>query len=481
MDNIELDNVDDQREQEQVEQTEENDAETSFTEQNESIQIFSGSSNPRFSYFTVLNDFDSRDVERSLAKSQQNKELRRDAAIQVLRIVTGENFKDNGVNSRELFDGISDAKFDSNGKLTALEFKGKDVKLTSKGKLDGRSANTDNKDILKAIEKAKVEYNASIDGVIDESSGLFMSYMAAESVQENVEINGIPHVDDNVDYDDLEDSNQKAQYDAKIAGLKVNIDRGLLASYGLNNNIQYVISLPSTSKIMVAQSRESVEGYSLRDVNLMYETIESNDLYSQALAEYADTDFPFEHITHLRLSNWRKDQTDINEIIDVPRKSMRAIVMLFKHADTVDSEEYIFPKIKKVEISIDGDPNAVYSKGMKTNDLYREAKRVFNVRDTDMMEERFYDNKFALVIDLRNNSDNSAMGSGCKVLDNKTGVQLAITKEVTTKDVKQQILVLMLGSGVNWDASPVSFPSHTGVLCLLLMYCMRNDYVVTND
>ena len=252
MDNIELDNVDDQREQEQeqVEQTEENDAETSFTEQNESIQIFSGSSNPRFSYFTDLNDFDSRDVERSLAKNQQNKELRRDGAIQVLRIVTGENFKDNGVNSRKRFDGISDAKFDSNGKLTALEFKGKDVKLTSKGKLDGRSANTDNKDILKAIEKAKVEYNASIDAVIDESSGLFMSYMAAASVQENVvggledlvwekydeisqndqdkniyrEINGIPHVDDNVDYDDLEDSNQKAQYDAKIAGLKVNIE-----------------------------------------------------------------------------------------------------------------------------------------------------------------------------------------------------------------------------------------------------------------
>ena len=215
-----------------------------------------------------------------------------------------------------------------------------------------------------------------------------------------------------------------------------------LASYGLNNNIQYVISLPSASKIMVAQSGESVEGYSLRNVNLTYKTIELHDLYSQALAEYADTDFPFEHITHSQLSNWRKDQTDINKVIDLPRKSMRAIVMLFKHADTMDSEEYIFPKIKKVEISIDGDPNAVYSKGIKTNDLYREAKRVFNVKDTDMMEERFYDNKFALVIDLRNNSNNSAMGSGCKVVDTKTGVQLAITKEVTTKDVKCEIFVL---------------------------------------
>ena len=38
------------------------------------------------------------------------------------------------------------------------------------------------------------------------------------------EINGIPHVDDNIDYDDLEDPNQKTQYDAKIAGLKVDIE-----------------------------------------------------------------------------------------------------------------------------------------------------------------------------------------------------------------------------------------------------------------
>ncbi len=32
--------------------------------------------------------------------------------------------------------------------------------------------------------------------------------------------------DDNVDYDDLANPNQKEQYDAKIAGLKVNIGHG---------------------------------------------------------------------------------------------------------------------------------------------------------------------------------------------------------------------------------------------------------------
>ena len=253
------------------------------------------------------------------------------------------------------------------------------------------------------------------------------------------------------------DKGDNALFNARGKRIKIKLgkilkERGLLASYVLNG-MQYVISLPSADKIMVAQSGESVGDYSLKDVNLTYETIESPKLYSQALTEYVDTDFPFEHITHSRLSNWGKDQTDINETIDLPRDSMRAIVMLFKYADTVDSEEYIFPKIKNISISIDGNPNAVYSRGMKTNDLYREARRVFHVEDTDMTEERFYDNKFALVIDLRNNGDNSAMGSGWKIVDTKTGVQLAITKEATTKDVKCEIFVLSDASVPSVDRS----------------------------
>ncbi len=102
----------------------------------------------------------------------------------------------------------------------------------------------------KLLEKAKEEYNTSVASVIDESVDTSMSDEAVESVQNSVieelegfiddkyneifqsdldksierEINGIPHVDDNIDYDDLEDPNQKTQYDTKIAGLKVNIE-----------------------------------------------------------------------------------------------------------------------------------------------------------------------------------------------------------------------------------------------------------------
>ncbi len=150
------------------------------------------------------------------------------------------------------------------------------------------------------------------------------------------------------------DRGDNALFNARGKKIKIKLgkilrERGLLASYGLNNNIQYVMTLPSASEIMIAQSGESVEGYSLKDVNLTYETIESFNLYNQALSEYADTDFPFEYVTHSRLSNWEKDKTDINEAIDLPRKSMRAIVMLFKYADTVDSESIFFQKSKRLK------------------------------------------------------------------------------------------------------------------------------------
>ena len=81
------------------------------------------------------------------------------------------------------------------------------------------------------------------------------------------------------------------------------------------------------------------------------------------------------------------------EAINIPRKSMRAIVMLFRYDSTVDSEEYIFPNIKKVDVTIDGRPNAVYCNGIEIDDLYREARRVFHVKDTNMTEKKFYDNK----------------------------------------------------------------------------------------
>jgi hypothetical protein len=228
----------------------------------------------------------------------------------------------------------------------------------------------------------------------------------------------------------------------KIKLGKIIENQGLFAPSALNGCVEFNFKTPSASDIMIAQSGESVGDYSLKEPKLIYESIELPDMYTQADAEYADTDLPFVDVSYLKPTNWRKDQTSVVESINVPRRNMRAIVMLFKHADTVDSEEYIFPNIVRVDITIDGKPNAVYSNGLGTDDLYKEAKRVFHVTNTNMTEKKFYDNKFALVVDLRCTHDDDAVGAGYNVTDTKSGVQLIITKEATTKDGKGETFAL---------------------------------------
>ena len=256
MDEIELNNIDKGREEEGRTEQDREREETSFTERTEEAEDDYDDIRSRISPEPTdqsdvdLNDFDTADVVRRMNKGKQDKEEYRDGARQILEIITREKkFGDYGEKSRELLDNLSEAKFSEKGKLTALKFKGKDVNLTKKGELS-KSATAQNREIFKAIEDAKTEYNESFDAVADEDAGLSLSDEARESVRESVagsledlvwdkyneisqsdldknierEIKGIPYVDKNIDYDNLEDQNEKDQYDAKIAGLKVDTE-----------------------------------------------------------------------------------------------------------------------------------------------------------------------------------------------------------------------------------------------------------------
>ncbi len=194
---------------------------------------------------------DPTDSEKRLQDLAIKKAVQRYDAIQALESATDTRFSVvHGDSSKELIDFISGDEYSEKGNLIRLKFKGEDVKLTAKGKLDGRFTKTANKNIVKAIEAAKVEYEKSFDAVADEGAGLSLSDEARESVRESVagsledlvwdkydeisqsdldknierEIKGIPYVDKNIDYDNLEDQNEKDQYDAKIAGLKVDTE-----------------------------------------------------------------------------------------------------------------------------------------------------------------------------------------------------------------------------------------------------------------
>ena len=217
---------------------------------------------------------------------------------------------------------------------------------------------------------------------------------------------------------------------------KILEDHGLYAPYSMINNFQYSITLPSASDIMKAQAGEAVAGYSLENIELEYETIENQDLANHTTEGYEiGRSLSFEHVTLMKRTEWDKDSTLINETINLPRKSMKAVVLLFKSKTPSGSEEYVYPNIEGVKVTIEGVPNSVYSQGIPKSRLHEEAGRLFGrYRNYEKMVpiRSFYKDQFACVIDLRTHDDNHATGTGKKLVNTQSGVLLEIKKAVTT-------------------------------------------------
>ncbi|CAB3982837.1 Hypothetical predicted protein [Paramuricea clavata] len=231
---------------------------------------------------------------------------------------------------------------------------------------------------------------------------------------------------------------------------KILNDHGPYAPYDMKSRFEYTITLPKADKIMIAQANEKVEGYTLKNIHLEYETIENEELAERVNEGYeTGRSLSYEHATLLKTTVWAKDATRFNESIDVPRESMRALVLLFRKRTVTDSEEYVYPNIEKVKVTIEGKPNAVYSQGLRYENFYDEAKRLFgipnNTCNDDLSVRKFYRDKFALVVDLRAVDDSHTVGSGKKILGDNPGILLEITSDAMTEDILCNIFVLSDG------------------------------------
>ena len=131
----------------------------------------------------------------------------------------------------------------------------------------------------------------------------------------------------------------------KIPLSKILGDHGPYAPYGMFD-FEYRITYPQSKKILKAQTNENKGEYKLTDLHLEYEIIESEDLVREVKDQYnIGRSLGYDYTTLLKTLSWKKDST--REVIDVniPRKSMKAIVLLFTKANADDSENFPFAKL----------------------------------------------------------------------------------------------------------------------------------------
>ena len=179
--------------------------------------------------------------------------------------------------------------------------------------------------------------------------------------------------------------------------------------------------------------------YTTENLKLEYETIENQAIANSVSSEYGSgRSLSYQHITLMKTTVWPAASTLIHENINIPCKSMKAVVPLFTNTTRKYSEEYIYPNITKVKLAIKGLAKQVYSQGIPKSRFYEEAKTLLGLKlgmDRFMTPKKFYKDKFALVIVLRPNEELDKTGHGKKIVNTQNGILLEIKKTAHTGNI----------------------------------------------
>ena len=205
---------------------------------------------------------------------------------------------------------------------------------------------------------------------------------------------------------------------------------------------------------MKAQTNEGTGTYKLTDLQLEYDVIKSEGLANSVRGTYnTGRSFPYNYSTLLKTLLWAKENTREVMDINIPRKSMKAVVLLFTEKGAGDSEHFPFPNLTQVNLTVEGNPNDIYDRGLAKRNMYKEAVRFFGNDDCEkyigaecIHWRRYYTDKFACVTDFRTVDDDTVSGSGRKLIGTQAGILLEIEKEVTTSDLSCHVFVIADGT-----------------------------------
>ena len=111
-----------------------------------------------------------------------------------------------------------------------------------------------------------------------------------------------------------------------------------------------------------------------------------------------------------------------------------------------NTEAFYKPQITKVEVTIEGIPNQLYSQGMCAYQMWDEANKYFaaspgskhhlevgtaakDLALADVNLEEFLTSKYSLWLDLRTSDDDRVHGSGRRIENASEGITIQITKK----------------------------------------------------
>ena len=267
------------------------------------------------------------------------------------------------------------------------------------------------------------------------------------------------------------DAGDEAIADAYKNRFCIPLDFELLESHmpfyqaGLGDRLEYELTFNDYNKVI--NSSDVDASYTIKNICLEFDTVSDTELARQ-IGQQTNGKMAILYDRILRHRKITKNKSDTlwNINLNVPARSMKGILMLFEDPERTNTEDFYNPKITKVEMTIEGVPNQLYSQGMKAYQQWDEINKFFaltskrdketdkfakdlNFSDTTL--EKYLTKRFALWLDLRTTDDNSLHGSGRRIENASEGNTIQITKEAGADEPINLYLFVIQDAQINFE------------------------------
>ena len=235
----------------------------------------------------------------------------------------------------------------------------------------------------------------------------------------------------------------------------------------LGDRLEYELTFNEYSRIIVATG-DTAASYTVENICLEFDMVTQPDLARQIRNQYKGRlAILYDRVLRHRKIRANKSETLWNINLNVPARSMKGILLLFEEPAAAfqrNTEAFYNPKITKVEVTIEGIPNQLYSQGMRAYQLWEEARKHFaagtkrhpevaavakDLALADVSLGQFLTSKHALWLDLRTADDDQLHGSGRRVENASEGVTIQITKKAEAAGALNIYLYVIMDAQLN--------------------------------
>ena len=231
---------------------------------------------------------------------------------------------------------------------------------------------------------------------------------------------------------------------------------------GLVDRLEYELTFNDYNNVINSTDEDSK--YIIKNICLEFDMVSEAELARQIRQQVSGKMvILYDRILRHRKITKNKSDTLWNINLNVPARSMKGILMLFEDPERTSTESYFNPKITKVEVTIEGVPNQLYSQGMKAYQQWDEINKYFALnskKDVNLLKqisctntvlEKYLTTNYALWLDLRSTDDNSLHGSGRRIENASEGITIQITKDAGNDKPINIYLFVIQDAQINFE------------------------------